>query len=27
MAVGDPLRNDLRFEKLAAGTAPKATDK
>jgi hypothetical protein len=27
MAVGDPLRNDPRFEKLAASPAPKATDK
>jgi len=27
MAVGDPLRNDPRFEKLAASPAPRATDK
>jgi hypothetical protein len=27
MAVGDPLRNDPRFEKLAAWPAPKTTDK
>jgi hypothetical protein len=26
MAVGDPVRNDLPFEKLAAWFAPKATD-
>jgi hypothetical protein len=27
MAVGDPLRNNPRFEELAASPAPKATDK